>query len=161
MCFSALLFWSTSNSPLCANPLQIYDCSLPVMCSQWMETPPPYPQRFHFFGIRRGNPLWLPFWVLPSFLYDHIILCDHIIFVRPQGKSSLSRLWGRLKKTIAHNFLERFRDYHEDIRAFTGARYFARTRSFVSTAQKQHISILDALKDLFGDNQIQLAGRGC
>ena len=41
-------------------------------------------------------------------------------------------------------------------RTFTGARYFARTRSFVSTAQKQHVSILDALKDLFGDNQIHL-----
>ena len=27
---------------------------------------------------------------------------------------------------------------------------------FVFTAQKQHISILGALKDLFGDNQIQL-----
>ena len=42
------------------------------------------------------------------------------------------------------------------IRTFTGARYFARTRSFVSTAQKQHISILDALKDILGHNQIQL-----
>ena len=73
-----------------------------------------------------------------------------------QGKSSLSRLWGRLQKTITHNLLERFRDYHEDIRAFTGARYLTRTRSFVSTAQKQHFSILDALKDLFGDNQIHL-----
>ena len=36
------------------------------------------------------------------------------------------------------------------IRTFTGARYF------VSTAQKQQISILDALKDLFGDNQIRM-----
>jgi hypothetical protein len=32
----------------------------------------------------------------------------------------------------------------------TGAGYF------VFTAQKQHISILDALKDLFGVNQIQM-----
>ncbi len=32
----------------------------------------------------------------------------------------------------------------------TGAGYF------VFTAQKQHISILDALKDLFGINQIQM-----
>jgi transposase len=41
-------------------------------------------------------------------------------------------------------------------KTFDGARYFARIRSFVSTAQKQHVSILDALKDLFGDNQIHL-----
>jgi hypothetical protein len=38
------------------------------------------------------------------------------------------------------------------LRTFTGARYF------VSTAQKQQISILDALKDLFGDNQIRMVG---
>jgi transposase len=106
-----------------------------------------------------------------------------------QGKSSLSKLWGRHPKTMALNLLERFRDYHEDslrffhdfdvpfdnnlserdirmtkvkqkisgcFKTFDGAKYFARTRSFVSTAQKQHVGILGALKDLFGVNQVEL-----
>ena len=41
-------------------------------------------------------------------------------------------------------------------RAFTKAGCFVRTRSFASAGQKQHTNILDTLKDLFGDNQIQL-----
>ena len=39
-------------------------------------------------------------------------------------------------------------------RSFTGAKYFARIRSYIMTARKQNVNAFDALTNLFTDNTI-------